>query len=290
MPELRWRSAPAPSSRDVTSAARVVGLWRYPLKSAAGEPLASASVGRHGVLGDRRWAAVDDDGILVSAKHPKRGGALLQVVARYDDESGDATIDIPGSRPVLAGTSAADEALSDWLQRPVRLRRDVGPDMRLTRRWPDQQELVPEWEPSARAGVDAVTAVAAGGRLDSFVDYGAVHVVTTAELDALSSTAGSSVDPARFRPNVLVDGVDELAPGMRMQIGDVVWRVDLPTPRCVVPGLAQRDMDEDLSVLKAVARQERKQVATLGRAACVGIYATVESPGAVAIDAAVRFG
>jgi hypothetical protein len=261
----------------------VVGLWRYPLKSASGEPLQTARLRADGVLGDRRWAVAEEDGTLVSAKHPQRGGLLLQVLARYDDSSDETALRLPGQGCVVAGTAAADASLSSWLDRPVHLVRDVTAGLRLTRRWPDVQELVPEWEPSARAGADAVTAVAAGGRLDSFVDYGAVHVVTTAELDALSAVMGSRVDIRRFRPNVLVDGIDELSPGMRLQIGDVVLRVDLPTPRCVVPGLAQGDVVEDLSVLRAIARQERKQVATLGRAACVGVYASVEQPGRIGI-------
>ena len=189
---------------------------------------------------------------------------------------------------VAAGSPEADEALSAWLQQPVHLTRDVTPDLRLTRRWPDQRELVPEWEPAARAGTDAVTAVAAGGRLDSFVDYGAVHVVTSAELDALAAETGSGVDARRFRPNVLVDSVDELTPGKRLQIGEVLLRVDLPTPRCVVPRLAQHDLAEDMSILTAVARQERKQVARLGRAACVGVYASVEQPGTTRLGDPVR--
>jgi uncharacterized protein len=266
----------------------VVGLWRYPLKSGAGEALETARIGADGVIGDRRWAVADEDGVLVSAKHPRRGGPLLQIAAHHD-ESGDATtLRIPGHEPVLAGSPAADEAISTWLQRRVQLRREVTAELRLTRRWPDQQELVPEWESSARPGAEAVTRVAAGGRVDSFVDYGAVHVVTRAELDALSAATGSPVDPLRFRPNVLVDGVGELAPGMRLQIGGVMLRIDLPTPRCVVPGLSQRDVSADLSVLTAVARQVRKQVSTLGRAACIGVYASIETSGRVRMGDSAR--
>jgi uncharacterized protein YcbX len=267
---------------------KVVGLWRYPVKSAAGEALELARVTPDGVVGDRRWAVADETGALVSAKHPRRGGPLLHVVARHGDATGETTLDVPGGGCVVAGTAEADATLSAWLQRSVQLRRDVTADLRLTRRWPDLQELVPEWEPSAQAGTEAVTAVAAGGRLDSFVDYGAVHIVTTAEIDRLSSATGASVDALRFRPNVLVDGVDELTSDMRLQVGDVVLRVELPTPRCVVPGLAQRGVDEDMRVLTAVARQERKQVSTLGRAACVGIYATVETPGSVHVGSTIR--
>lgn len=37
---------------------RVVGLWRYPVKSMAGEPLPEIDVSWHGFAGDRRWAFI----------------------------------------------------------------------------------------------------------------------------------------------------------------------------------------------------------------------------------------
>jgi uncharacterized protein len=40
---------------------RVVGLWRYPVKSMAGEPLEAVDVSWHGLTGDRRWAFVQPD-------------------------------------------------------------------------------------------------------------------------------------------------------------------------------------------------------------------------------------
>ncbi len=42
-------------SREV---GRVVALWRYPVKSMAGEPLEAADVSWHGLAGDRRWAFI----------------------------------------------------------------------------------------------------------------------------------------------------------------------------------------------------------------------------------------
>jgi len=39
---------------------RVVGLWRYPVKSLAAEPLSEVDVSWHGLAGDRRWAFVRD--------------------------------------------------------------------------------------------------------------------------------------------------------------------------------------------------------------------------------------
>ncbi|WP_222928060.1 MOSC N-terminal beta barrel domain-containing protein [Luteimonas viscosa] len=42
------------------SVGRVVGLWRYPVKSMAAEALPEVDVSWHGFAGDRRWAFVRD--------------------------------------------------------------------------------------------------------------------------------------------------------------------------------------------------------------------------------------
>jgi uncharacterized protein YcbX len=39
--------------------ASVVELWRYPVKSMAGERLDSREVAKTGLVGDRRWVVVD---------------------------------------------------------------------------------------------------------------------------------------------------------------------------------------------------------------------------------------
>jgi len=44
----------------MTVVGRVVALWRYPVKSMAGEELDGAEVSWHGLAGDRRWAFIRD--------------------------------------------------------------------------------------------------------------------------------------------------------------------------------------------------------------------------------------
>ncbi len=45
-------------SRNGRRVGRVVGLWRYPVKSMAAEELAEVEVSWHGLAGDRRWAFI----------------------------------------------------------------------------------------------------------------------------------------------------------------------------------------------------------------------------------------
>ncbi|MFI1992250.1 MOSC N-terminal beta barrel domain-containing protein [Actinoplanes sp. NPDC020271] len=59
----------------------VAGIRRYPVKSVCGERLDQAVAEPGGLAGDRAWACVDDDGMIGSARHPRRWGGLLGVSA-----------------------------------------------------------------------------------------------------------------------------------------------------------------------------------------------------------------
>lgn len=45
-------------SRNDRPVGRIVGLWRYPVKSMGAETLPEVDVGWHGLAGDRRWAFI----------------------------------------------------------------------------------------------------------------------------------------------------------------------------------------------------------------------------------------
>ena len=123
----------------------VLGCWRYPVTSASREAVEGMRVTERGVVGDRRWAVMDADGMVVSAKHPARGGRLLHVSARHEDASGAVTVQVPGEPALTASDPEAGAALSEWLGHPVTLT-DVVPDsLRLHRLWPQESGMVPEW-------------------------------------------------------------------------------------------------------------------------------------------------
>lgn len=256
-------------------------LFRYPVKSAGGESLARLGVTPHGIRGDRVWACVDRDGVIVSAKHPQRGGPLLAVACRYEDDKDLTILDVPDAPGLVAGRPAANEALSEWLGRAVHMTRDASGDYRLRRSWPNQRGLIPEWVRLARPGTPAITQMAGPALRGSFVDYGAVHIITTADLHRLAATVGQQIDPVRFRPNLVVDGEVGLDAGMRLRVGQVCLRIEMPTARCVVPGLSPADRLLDAGLLRALSRFDRRQVAERGTAACFGVYAVPEETGAL---------
>jgi uncharacterized protein len=103
--------------------ARVHQVWIFPVKSMRGTSLSSIAVTAGGLAHDRAWAVVDGAGETVSAAEEPR---LRQVSAHAVGDQVVA-IDVPGSPPGLIGREA-DDALSSWLGRPLRLehRGDAG--------------------------------------------------------------------------------------------------------------------------------------------------------------------
>ncbi len=266
----------------------VLRCFRFPVKSAAREAVTRLTVTNDGVLGDRRWAVIDADGTVVSAKHPARGARLLQVTATHEDATGEVTVHVPGEPGYRAGDPEAGAAVSSWLGRHVTLSDRVPETLRLHRLWPREAGMVPEWAADARPGQHALTEVA-GARTRRFVDYGALHVVTTGALARLEAQRTIAVQPLRFRPNLLLDLPDDPEPGQTLHIGEVTLRVDLPTPRCIVPALSQPGAGEpDPGLLGFLASHHRHLVPGLGRAAVFGCYASVQEPGRIAVGDQVR--
>ena len=104
----------------MSDAYEVNGLWRYPVKSMAGEAVEAVELDADGVAGDRRWGVRDlDTDRLASAKKPRPFGGLLDWSARITDdgtvEVASPAIDLTGYRQspftscLLYTSDAADE-------------------------------------------------------------------------------------------------------------------------------------------------------------------------------------
>lgn len=254
-------------------------LWRYLVKSAQGESVAELAFDPDGVRLDRGWACVDSEGVVVSAKQPRRWGKLLHVQAALHCDGSSVTVQAPGGPRRLAGTPAADAELSRWLRAPVTLTRTVPANARLHRLLPREDGMRPSWSENAEA--ESVTPIAGAKPGGRFVDYGAVHVVTLADLERLRADGAPDADVRRFRPNLVLSLDRQPAPGDRLQLsGGVELAVTVQTPRCAIPGAAQPGLDAASDVLRAIGKR-RTEIAGFGTAACVGVYADVVRPGVV---------
>ncbi len=246
---------------------RVRAIWRYPVKSMQGEPLARAEFMPTGVSGDRRFAVIDaDTGKVASAKQPKKWGGLLACASRLDD-NGRLRIVLPEGAEILGDDPAVHDALSALLGRAVTLRTThAGGQIEVT--WPDVPGLL-------LAGTDTEETLPLG----SFCDLAPVHLLTTATLERLNQThPGGQFGPGRFRPNLLIESAAAGFPedawvGKIVGIGDTVrMRVTARASRCVMTTLAQPGLSADAGVLRAVVA---------ANTAHAGVYAEVIRPGVV---------
>jgi uncharacterized protein len=256
----------------------IVWLCRYPVKSMRGETLRRADIDQTGVRGDRRRAVLDrETGLIASVKNPAKWSGMLDMSAAWAGD--EVRMTLPNGSVVGDREPGVDDALSEALERPVTLIRDQ-PEVACLER------VTPEGEPAA--GDVTLSRIAGAG---SFVDFGAVHIVTTATLDRLGPA-----DARRFRPNVVVRMVDDVPfaenawPGRRIAIGSkAMLRGVVPTPRCVVPTLAHGPhVPADRAIIGNAARQNRVPVFDLGKLTCVGAYAAVEARGRIAVGDLVR--
>ena len=91
----------------------VAGLWRYPVKTLAGEPVPASEVGVHGLSGDRLVRVAGPDGIRTSRRHHR----LLGLRGTLGQHGAALVNGHPWSSPealALVRRAAGDDA---WLER-----------------------------------------------------------------------------------------------------------------------------------------------------------------------------
>jgi uncharacterized protein YcbX len=184
---------------------RVAELWRYPVKSMAGERLATAAVGEDGIAGDRALWVVDPTGAVLTAR----------------------------TRPRLLGHRAA-----------------LGPE----------GDVLVDGRPwrSEEVARDVVTAAGEGARLarsEGLDRYDVLPLLVATD----GAIASLGVDGRRFRPNLVVGGVEGFAerswPGKFLRIGRCVVAVARLRPRCVMTTYDPDTLAQDVGVLRRIARE-----------------------------------
>jgi uncharacterized protein YcbX len=263
----------------------VARLWRFPVKSMAGEPLEQAALERQGIVGDRAYALIDaKTGKVVSAKNVQSFPGLLNFRAVFVEPPHPGSeplppvrITLPNGTVVTSGSGEVDRVLSAYFRRDVTLARAAPDDSTSDPKKPGSIFL-------AEAGVPAPAAVG------KFMDLYPISVLTTSTLEKMRELRPESrFDERRFRMNVIVgtEGVrflEDDCVGHDVAIGDSVRiRVALPDPRCSMTTLAQDGLPEDVEVLRTMTRSHSLAVGTLGSLPCAGVYASVEATGTMRV-------
>lgn len=214
--------------------AHVVGLYRYPVKGLSPEAMTQAEVPTGGTMpADRRYAIENGPGRFDPAapRHlPKitflmlmRNERLAALKTRYDDAAETLTIERDGKRVA-------------WGQLNAKLGRQL------------LEQFFAGYMRGDLRGAPRI--VEAEGHSFSDVAAKCLHIINLASLRELERAAGRSIDPLRFRPNVIIDGLPAWAEfgwlDKDITIGALTGSVFARTQRCdatnVDPTAAVRDM------------------------------------------------
>jgi uncharacterized protein len=218
-------------------------------------------LGPHGVIGDREFLVVGQDGkLLLTGRTP----ALVQIESSWDRVRNVLTLSFPDGQVVQdtpePGTPATTRmydgrelpgwvipgplgaALSAYLDRPVRL----------FKRAPEHF----------------------GG------DDEPVTLMSEASLQALAAELDGAVpDPRRFRMTITITGTDAWVEhgwgGHSVTVSDVILRVITPVPRCLVTTRNPESGTTDVRILHALARLRGKDDITFG------VWCDVLRPGRI---------
>jgi uncharacterized protein YcbX len=237
-----------------TAIGQVEAIFRYPVKSMAGEPLQAAHLGWHGLDGDRRLA-----------------------FRRIEDR---------GGFPWLTATKLPDLLLF------APQRRGNGGDEEIPThvRTPDGHELpVFGEELAAEVGGRHGAPVQMMQLRHGIFDDACISVIASDTVREISRLAGHSPDARRFRPNVVVSLMragpfqEDAWLGGVLSFGDgedsPAVAVTMHDVRCSMVNLDPDSARSAPEMLKAVVRANRNNA---------GIYGTVTRPGRVAVGQTLR--
>jgi uncharacterized protein YcbX len=238
---------------------RISAIFRYPVKSMAGELLDVARLGWHGIEGDRRFAfrrLADQSGFpwLTASKLPE---LLL-----YKPFGGDS------NTTNLLPTHVRTPEGKEYELRSTELREEV----------------------SSRHGSDVELMNLKHGIFDeacvSVISLGTVHYV--------ERESGRDIDLRRFRPNVVIETNSAEAfeedkwVGRTLMFGDgngsdpkAAIGVIMRDERCVMVNLDPDTAERDSAVMKTVVRLNEN---------CAGVYSTVVRTGELRVGQVVTLG
>ncbi len=222
-------------------------LWRYPVKSMAPEALEQSEVSWFGIAGDRRWAFVRDG--TSTNDFP-----WLTIRERNDLMHFSPTFEEP-DRP---------DQSSVIIQSPTGERYQISDADLANRLFPDGARLIKQNR----------------GIYDTFP----LSMITTQSIKQIGDRLGSELSPQRFRPNFLVDAIENVPfpedswVSHVLRIGTLRMRVDKRDGRCAVINVDPKSSHRDPGVLKAVVHQND---------GCLGVYGTTVRPGKARVGDAV---
>ena len=233
---------------------RVSAIFRYPVKSMAGELLDAAKLGWHGIEGDRRFAfrrLADESAFpwLTASKVPE----LLLYKPIVLNSAND------GSSPTHVRTPEGAE----YGLRSDELRAEI------SRRHGSDVELM-----NLKHGI---------------FDDAHISIINLATVQGIERESGRDVDLRRFRPNIVIES-DSAEPfaedrwvGHTLTFGEgnsaAAVKVTMRDERCVMVNFDPDTVERDSEVMKTVVRLNENNA---------GVYSTVVQAGELRVGQILR--
>ena len=235
---------------------RISAIFRYPVKSMAGESLDVATLGWHGIEGDRRFAfrRVTD-----KSNFPWLSASKLPELILYKPF----TLDGHGAELLPTHVRTPDGKEYELFSHE--LREDV------SKRFGSDVELM-----NIKAGV---------------FDEASISVITSSTVQCIERESGRDVDLRRFRPNVVIetDGANPFEEdrwvGRTLMFGEdndcAAVKVYMKDERCRMINLDPDTAERDVQVMRTVVRLNKNYA---------GGYGTVVRAGELRVGQVVTLG
>ncbi|MBX3033371.1 MAG: MOSC domain-containing protein [Bdellovibrionaceae bacterium] len=257
---------------------KVLSLHRYPVKSLRGIDLPEAPVDERGLVGDREFVITDLEGRFLTQRQLP---VMALVRASFHHEH--LHLRFEGQEISAHVPDQGDEKTIQVWKDQVRARR-VSPqaDHFLTQALGTPVQLFRVSQP--RPGRDKKTGEAFEIR---FPDQAPVLLTTTKSLEALNAAIEHPLPMSRFRPNIVIDGLEAWVEESwgKITIGDVEFAVLKPCSRCKIITIdqltGQVGSPEALQALKNDVKGHRPT-------ADFGVHLRVLRPGVLRVGDAVQ--
>jgi uncharacterized protein len=235
---------------------RISAIFRYPVKSMAGELLDAARLGWHGIEGDRRLAfrrLADQSGFpwLTASKLPQ---LLLYKPFRLDNNACE--------------------------QLPTHVRTPDGNEFEL------QSDELRE-DISSRCGSELELMNLKHG----IFDEACISVISLGTISSVERESGRDIDLRRFRPNIVIESgsgkpfEEDSWVGRTLLFGEAnigaAVGITLKDERCVMVNFDPDTAERDSNVMKTIVRMNEN---------CAGVYGTVVKSGELRVGQVVTLG
>lgn len=224
---------------------KVIGIYRYPVKSMAGYSLTNAKLGWHGLVGDRRFVFIRDG--VIGTFPWLTAGKLPQLVTYKPLCKDPKQPDLPthvltptGQELEIYGEELRQE-ISDAYGSPVRM-------MQFSQ---------------------------------GFFDEAHISIISVATINAIEQLTGMKLDIRRFRPNLVVETIDNQPfeeqkwCSSNIHIEDTLLRIYMDDIRCAMVNINPDSGEIDTKILKAIVQANNN---------CAGSYARVIGTGTISVD------